>query len=86
MVLYDFESSLIFASIFVKIIGLNENASQKEVDQMCRKLSRMWHPDRFVKNLQKKEEAETHFKDIQEACNLLSDERKNKMKKNQKDL
>jgi len=39
-----------------------------------------------VKNPEKKEEAEAKFKDIQEACNLLSEERKNKMKKNQKDL
>jgi DnaJ family protein C protein 22 len=29
------------------IIGLNEKASQNEVDMKCRNLSRKWHPDKF---------------------------------------
>lgn len=68
-----------------KVIGLSEKCSQKELDQKCKVLARKWHPDRYVKDEVKRKEAELKFIEIQAACNMLSQERKSKSKKNKEE-
>lgn len=64
---------------------MNENlSSQHEVDLKCKQLARKWHPDKYIKNLDLKLEAEKKFMEIQAACNLISENRVNKIKQNQK--
>ena len=58
---------------------MNEKSSQSEIDMKCRLLSRKWHPDKY-KDPIKKEEAENKFMAIQASCNLISDNRKSKIK------
>lgn len=57
-------------------LELSRNATTQEVKQAYRKLALKWHPD---KNLEKKEEAEKKFKEINEAYEVLSDEKKRKV-------
>jgi DnaJ-class molecular chaperone len=68
---------------FNKVIEMNEKSSQSEIDMKCRLLSRKWHPDKY-KDPIKKEEAENKFMAIQASCNLISDNRKSKIKQNEK--
>ncbi|XP_015915765.1 dnaJ homolog subfamily B member 6 [Parasteatoda tepidariorum] len=57
-------------------LELSKSATTQEVKQAYRKLALKWHPD---KNLDKKEEAEKKFKEINEAYEVLSDEKKRKI-------
>lgn len=56
---------------YYKILGLQRNASKKEIKSAYRKLALKWHPDKNPDNL---EEAEKKFADIGEAYEVLSDE------------
>ena len=62
---------------YYKILGLEKNASQDDIKKAFRKLSKEWHPDRFVNEPEdKRKEAEEKFKDINEANQVLSDPQK----------
>lgn len=58
---------------YYDILGISKDASEDEIKKSYRKLAIKWHPD---KNPDNKEEAETRFKQISEAYQVLSDEKK----------
>lgn len=55
---------------YYAILGLQKGASQEQIKKAYRKAALKWHPD---KNQDRKEEAESKFKDIAEAYDVLSD-------------
>jgi len=57
---------------FYNILGVNRNASEREIKQAYRKLARKYHPD--VNSGDKS--AETKFKQVNEAYEVLSDKEK----------
>lgn len=57
---------------FYKILGIERNASEQEIKKAYRKLAQKYHPD---KNKDDKE-AESKFKEINEAYETLSDKKK----------
>ncbi len=57
---------------YYQILGLSRNASDQEIKQAYRKLARKYHPD--INPGDKK--AESHFKDVNEAYEVLSDQEK----------
>ncbi|MBE3557959.1 MAG: J domain-containing protein [Ktedonobacteraceae bacterium] len=59
---------------YYKILGVSENADQKEIRQAYRKLARQYHPDVNPGD----KAAEEKFKDINEANEVLSDPEKRK--------
>jgi curved DNA-binding protein len=59
---------------YYKILGVSENADQKEIRQAYRKLARQYHPD--INPGDRK--AEEKFKEINEANEVLSDPEKRK--------
>ena len=56
---------------YYEILGIEKSASAKEIKSAYRKLAKQYHPDR-----NKQEGAESKFKEVQEAYEILSDERK----------
>ncbi|KAH9499127.1 hypothetical protein Btru_006755 [Bulinus truncatus] len=54
-----------------RILELRKSATQEEINKQCRKLSRVYHPDR-QKNHEEKIKAQEKFIEIQTACNTLS--------------
>jgi len=60
---------------YYKILGVNKNATEKEIKEAYRKLARKYHPDM---NPDHKEEAEAKFKEINEAYEVLGDPEKRK--------
>ena len=56
---------------FYKTLGVEKTASAQEIKKAYRKLAKEWHPDH-----NKSPEAETKFKEIREAYEVLSDETK----------
>ncbi len=54
---------------YYKILGLSKNATEKEIKTAYRKLARKYHPDLNPDN----KEAESKFKEINEANEVLSD-------------
>ncbi|RQD76937.1 MAG: J domain-containing protein [Candidatus Syntrophonatronum acetioxidans] len=62
---------------YYKILGVDRNASQKEIRNAYRKLAREHHPD--LQPEDKKKEAEKEFKKINEAYEVLSDPEKRKL-------
>jgi len=58
---------------YYEILGLNKSASASEIKAAYRKSALKWHPDRNPNN---KAEAETKFKEINEAYQVLSDSKK----------
>jgi len=61
-------------SNFYEVLGVKKGASQDEIKKAYRELARKWHPDRNPDDKQ----AEEHFKEIQQAYDVLSDEEKRK--------
>ena len=61
---------------YYQILGVNKNSSNSDIKKAYRKLAMKWHPD---KNQNNKEKAEEMFKDISDAYQVLSDEKKRKM-------
>ncbi|XP_069770837.1 dnaJ homolog subfamily B member 6b isoform X2 [Narcine bancroftii] len=58
---------------YYQVLGVQKHASQEEIKKSYRKLALKWHPD---KNLDNKEEAESKFKQLAEAYEVLSDSSK----------
>lgn len=58
---------------FYEVLGLSKGATKDQIKQAYRKLALKWHPD---KNPDKKDEAEQKFKEINEAYQILSDDKK----------
>ena len=59
---------------YYSILGINHNASEKEIKQAFRKLARKHHPDVNPGD----KNAEEKFKQISEAHEVLSDPKKRK--------
>lgn len=57
---------------YYKLLGVNKNATEKEIKSAFRKLAREYHPDVNPDDPQ----AEAHFKEINEAYEVLSDSEK----------
>ncbi len=57
---------------YFKILGISRNATDKEIKSAFRKLARKFHPDLHPHD----ERAESEFKEINEAYEILSDEDK----------
>jgi len=64
------------AKDYYKILGVSKNASQNEIKQAFRKLAQEYHPDKAGTDEKKREENEKKFKEINEAYQVLSDEKK----------
>ena len=64
---------------YYDILGVSKNASQDEIKKADRNLSKKYHPDRKARASEdEKQEAESKFKEINEAYSILSDaEKKN---------
>lgn len=60
---------------YYKILGVNRNADQKEIKAAYRRLARKYHPDVNPNN----GEAAEKFKEISEAYEVLSDEKKRRL-------
>ncbi len=58
---------------YYEILGIDKNASKKEIKKAFRKLAKEKHPDR-----NKSKNAEEEFKEIKEAYEILSDDQKRK--------
>lgn len=61
---------------YYKILGVTKNASAEELKKAYRKMALKWHPDRNPDNPAKATEM---FKEIGEAWDVLSDEKKKKV-------
>lgn len=61
---------------YYSVLQLDRNASQADVKKAYKKLARKWHPD---KNPNCQEEATKKFKELSEAYQVLSDEKKRKI-------
>jgi DnaJ-class molecular chaperone len=57
---------------YYDVLGVKRNASEGEIKSAYRKLARQYHPDRNPGDKQ----AETQFKEVQEAYDVLSDKNK----------
>lgn len=58
---------------FYEVLGTTKSATAADIKSAYKKKALKWHPDR---NQDKKEEAETKFKEINEAYQILSDAKK----------
>src|SRR5574344_2038971 len=61
---------------YYEILGVAKNATDEEIKKAYRKLAKKYHPDANPDN---KAEAETKFKEVNEAYETLSDSQKRKM-------
>ena len=61
---------------YYEVLNVNSAASQEEIRKAFRTLAMQHHPDR---NLQNQAEAEMKFKEINEAYEVLGNERKRQM-------
>lgn len=55
----------------LKALELGSDATQEEITQKWRQLSRTWHPDKF-RDPEKQKEAQIKFMEIQEAYDKIS--------------
>ena len=62
---------------YYKTLGVDEKASQEDIKKAFRKLSIKLHPDKQAgKSDKEKKDAEAKFKEVNEAYQVLSDEKK----------
>lgn len=59
---------------FYEVLGINKSASKEEIKSAYRKLAKKYHPD-----INKEPGAEEKFKEVQEAYDILSDDKKRQM-------
>lgn len=64
-----------------KVLGLKSSATQQEISSRYRKLSREWHPDKH-KDPESKKEAQEKFIEIQQAYEILSKIKSERVGKN----
>src|SRR5207249_10578225 len=57
---------------YYEVLGVPKTASEDEIKKSYRKLARQFHPDRNPGDKQ----AETRFKEVQDAYDILSDKKK----------
>jgi molecular chaperone DnaJ len=57
---------------YYEVLGVAKNASDAEIKKAYRRLAMKHHPDRNPDS----EDAEKRFKDVKEACEMLSDPQK----------
>jgi curved DNA-binding protein len=57
---------------YYEVLGVNRGANEQEIKRAYRKLARQYHPDRNPGDKQ----AETRFKEVQDAYDVLSDKEK----------
>src|ERR1700736_6168073 len=57
---------------YYEVLGVKRNASEDEIKKAYRKLARQYHPDRNPGDKQ----AESSFKEVQDAYDVLSDKNK----------
>lgn len=58
---------------YYKILGVDKNSSENDIKKAYRKLATKYHPDKFENaDTKQKTEAENKFKEINEAYNVLS--------------
>ncbi|MGC9321770.1 MAG: DnaJ domain-containing protein, partial [Kosmotogaceae bacterium] len=62
---------------YYEILGVSRNASDEDIRKAYRKLVKEWHPDAYKGS--SKKDAESKFKEIQEAYEVLSDKEKRAM-------
>ena len=60
---------------YYEVLGVSRSATQKEISAAFRKLARRYHPDLNAGDKQ----AETRFKELSEAHEVLSDSKKRKL-------
>lgn len=65
----------------LKVLELNSSATQDEITTKYRKLARQWHPDRH-KDLTEKQKAQEKFIEIQQAYEILSKIKTQRIDKN----
>ena len=59
---------------YYQILGVNKNASEEEIKKAYKKLALDWHPDSFDRGnspAKTREEAETKFKEVSQAYEVL---------------
>jgi len=56
---------------YYQILNLKPTASLQEIKQAYRQLARKWHPDRFINEPKKLQEAQEKFKKINQAYEIL---------------
>lgn len=61
---------------YYKVLEIHRSSTVGDIKKAYRRLALKWHPD---KNPEKKEEAERKFKEISEAYEVLSDEKKRRI-------
>ncbi|MFS8028745.1 putative DnaJ domain, Chaperone J-domain superfamily [Helianthus anomalus] len=61
------------------ILGVSVDSTNEQIKRAYRKLAMQWHPDKWVKNPSVLGKAKTKFQQIQEAYEVLSDQRKRSM-------
>src|SRR5438552_385840 len=57
---------------YYEVLGISKSAKDEEIKKAYRKLARQYHPDRNPGDKQ----AETRFKEVQDAYDVLSDKQK----------
>ena len=72
---FNQQASNVDNSKLYTILNITKDAEPETIKKSYKKLAMKWHPDRNPKN---KEEAENKFKEISEAYEILSDEKKRK--------
>ncbi|XP_069965248.1 dnaJ homolog subfamily B member 6 isoform X2 [Bactrocera oleae] len=61
---------------YYKVLDISRNATESEVKKAYKKLALKWHPDKNPDNL---DEANTRFRELSEAYEVLSDEKKRRL-------
>src|SRR5438128_6526761 len=57
---------------YYEVLGVAKSASEEDIKKACRNLARQYHPDRNPGDKQ----AESRFKEVQDAYDVLSDKNK----------